>query len=69
MPYTYRSLVVVWLIAFALAGLAGSGMVTGLGLLPLLVIGLLAPGLILKAPAVVTSQLAEGSPGARDGRA
>src|SRR5213083_791767 len=50
MPYTHKSLAFVWLIAFGLVALTGSGMVAGSWLLLLVPIALVAPALILRRP-------------------
>src|SRR5438093_1780006 len=46
-PYTYKSLAVVWLITFGLFGLTASGVVATSWLLLFLVVGLATPALIL----------------------
>ena len=48
MPYTYKSLALMWLIALGLFGLTGSGTVTGSWLVVLLVVALATPALILR---------------------
>jgi hypothetical protein len=55
MPYTHKSLAFVWLIAFGLLALTGSGVVTGSGLVLLLAVALAAPALILRSPAGATT--------------
>ncbi len=50
MPYTYKSLVFVWLVTLVLFVLTGSGVVTGRWLLLLLVVALAVPALILRRP-------------------
>ena len=51
MPYTYRSLAVVWLITFALAAVSASGWVAGWGFVLVLAIACAAPALVLRMPA------------------
>ena len=48
MPYTYKSLALMWLITLGLFGLAGSGAVTGSSLVVLIVAALATPALVLK---------------------
>ncbi len=49
MPYTYTSLALVWLIGAVLVGLTASGKVTGVGVLLLVILALVAP-LVLRKP-------------------
>jgi len=48
MPYTYGSIVVVWLLVLGLFALSASGAVTGRWLLLLLLVALGAPALVLR---------------------
>jgi hypothetical protein len=52
MPYRNKSLALVWLMAFALFFLAGSGVFVGAWLLLLLTIALAAPAFLLRTPAL-----------------
>jgi hypothetical protein len=58
MPYTNRSLAVVWLIAFGLFFLAGSGVATGWWLLLMILVALAAPAVLFRnpVPAVATAR-------------
>ena len=58
MPYTNRSLAVVWLIAFGLFFLAGSGVATGWWLLLMIPVALAAPAVLFRnpVPAVATAR-------------
>jgi hypothetical protein len=47
-PYTNKSVALVWLTTFGLFALAGFGMLPGLWLLPFLLVALAAPALILR---------------------
>jgi len=47
MPYTFRSLVFLWVIIFGLFALAGSGVVAGPWLLLVLAVALAAPAVVL----------------------
>lgn len=51
MPYTYKSLALVWLITFGLVVLTGSGLVAGPWVLLVLAVALATPVLILRSPA------------------
>jgi uncharacterized protein (DUF58 family) len=55
MPYTYKSLVFVWLIALGLLALTISGVVAGSWSVLLVAAGLAAPALILRSPARATA--------------
>jgi len=50
MPYTHKSLACLWLLAFGLVALTGSGVVAGSWLLLVIPIALSAPPLILRSP-------------------
>src|SRR5437762_11368581 len=55
MSYTYKSLVIVWLIAFGLLALTTSGVVAGSWFVLLVAAGLAAPALMLRSPARATA--------------
>lgn len=50
MPYTYKSLALVWLTTFALFALTASGVVGTRSLLPVILGALAAPFIILRTP-------------------
>jgi hypothetical protein len=54
MPYTYRSLALVWLIMSALFAVSASGAAAGWWLVLLLAVALATPVLVLRNPAQVT---------------
>ena len=55
MPYTYRSLVFLWLIMCALFAVSASGAPSGWWLVLLLAVALATPLLVLRNPARVTA--------------
>jgi hypothetical protein len=69
MPYTYKSLAVVWLIAFSLLALIASGVVSGPWFVLLLAVGLAAPALLIRSPARATTRPRESPWPAADERA
>jgi hypothetical protein len=49
MPYTKKSLAMVWLIVVALFAMTGSGSIAGWWVVPLVVVALAAPALMLRS--------------------
>jgi uncharacterized protein (DUF58 family) len=62
MPYTYRSLTFMWLIALGLFALTASGAVAGRWVLACLLIALAAPALVLRTPRPVVVPAAASRP-------
>jgi len=62
MPYTYKSLTFMWLIALGLFALTGSGAVAGKWVLACLLIALAAPALVLRTPRPVVVPAAASRP-------
>ena len=54
MPYTYWSLTLVWLIGLAIVVLCATGLVTGVGVVLLVIVALIMPTLLLRVRAKPT---------------
>ena len=66
MPYTYKSLALVWFIILGLFILTGSGMLVGPWVLLLVTVALAVPALLLRSPAVASTPSLERPQGVAD---